>query len=111
MATYPVCPQLTPKEHLMAGLAPGDEILVPTEAQSGAFPGEKLVTVSTETGPISGFAKADFVIRQDDGTYLLAEVKRVLGDVVTVRLYGSFFTTTGLADIPKTIGFRKYAGK
>lgn len=93
----------------MAGLAPGEKILVPTEAQSGAFPGEKLVTVSTEAGPVSGFAKTDFVIHQGDGTYLLAEVKRVLNDVVTVKLYGSFFTTTGLADIPKSTAFRKLA--
>jgi len=95
----------------MAGLAPGEKILVPTEAKSGAFPGERLVTVSTETGPISGFAKTDFVIDQGDSTYLLAEVKRVLNDVVTVKLYGSFFTTTGLADIPKSVvAFRKSVG-
>jgi hypothetical protein len=94
----------------MAGLAPGETILVPTEAQSGAFPGERLVTVTTETGPISGFAKSDFVIHQGDGTYLMAEVKRVLADVITVKLYGSFFTTTGLADIPKSVAFRKLAG-
>jgi hypothetical protein len=93
----------------MAGLAPGEKILVPTEAKLGAFPGERLVTITTETGPISGFAKADFVIDQGDGTYLLAEVKRVLGDIVTVKLYGSFFTTTGLADIPKSSAFRKLA--
>ncbi|HUZ32007.1 MAG TPA: hypothetical protein VMV19_07875 [Xanthobacteraceae bacterium] len=94
----------------MTGLAPGEKILVPTEAQSGAFPGERLVTISTETGPISGFAKADFVIHQGEGTYLIAEVKRVFGNVVTVKLYGSFFTTTGLADISKSTAFRKMAG-
>jgi hypothetical protein len=93
----------------MAGLAPGEKILVPTEAESGAFPGEKLVTVSTEGGPVSGFAKADFVIHQGDGTYLVAEVKSVSADSVTVKLYGSFFTTTGLADIPKSTAFRKLA--
>jgi hypothetical protein len=95
---------------IMAGLAPGEKILVPTEAKSGAFPGEKLVTVRTESGPVSGFAKADFVVDRGDGTYLVAEVKRVSGDVVTVKLYGSFFTTTGLADIPKSAALRKLAG-
>jgi hypothetical protein len=94
----------------MAGLAPGEKILVPTEAKSGAFPGEKLVTINTDRGPISGFAKADFVVTRGDGTYLVAEVKRVLSDMVTVRLCGSFFTTTGLADIPKSTAFRKMAG-
>jgi hypothetical protein len=92
----------------MAGLARGEKILVPTDAKSGAFPGERIVTISTETGPISGFTKTDFIISQDDRTYLLAEVKKVLADVITVKLYGSFFTTTGLADIPKSaVAFRK----
>lgn len=95
----------------MASLAPGEKILVPTDAKSGAFPGEKLVTVRTETGPVSGFTKSDFVIDDAEGTYLLAEVKRVLQDVITVKLYGSFFTTTGLADIPKSVAFRKYASR
>ena len=76
---------------------------------AGAFPGERLVTVSTETGPVSGFAKADFVIDRDDGTYLVAEVKRVSRDKITVRLFGSFFTTTGLADIPKGVALQKFA--
>jgi len=94
----------------MAGLAPGEKILVPTEAKSGAFPGERMVTVKTEAGPVSGFAKADFVIDQGGGTFLVAEVKRVASDSITVRLYGSFFTTTGLADIPKSADLRKWAG-
>lgn len=93
----------------MAGLAPGEKILVPTEVMSGAFPGERLVTIATDHGPISGFARADFVIDQGDGTFLVAEVKRVGADHVTVRLYGSFFTTTGLADIPKSASLRKFA--
>ena len=93
----------------MAGLVPGDEILVPTDAKSGAFPGERLVTIATDHGPISGFAKSDFVIDQGDGTFLVAEVKRIAADYVTVRLYGSFFTTTGLADIPKSTALRKHS--
>lgn len=93
----------------MSALAPGDKVLVPTQATPGAFPGEKLVTVSTEAGPVSGFAKTDFVIDRDDATYLLAEVRRVSRDTITVRLFGSFFTTTGLADISKRVALQKFA--
>lgn len=94
----------------MAGLSPGEKILIPTESKSGAFPGERLVTVETEGGLVSGFVKKDFVIdRGGDGTFLVAEVKKVSADSVTVKLYGSFFTTTGLADIPKSTAFRKLA--
>src|SRR5216684_6653475 len=91
---------------VMAAPVPGEEILVPTEVKSGAFPWEKLVTVSTETGPVSGFTKADFVIEQGGANYLLAEFKQVLGKTIRVKLYGSFFTTTGLADIPKSVTLR-----
>lgn len=79
---------------------PGEKVLVPTEVKAGAFPGEKLVTVSTESGPVSGFAKADAIVVRADAQYLMAEVKTVRPETLTVKLSGSFFTTTGLADIP-----------
>jgi hypothetical protein len=77
--------------------APGEKVYVPTDVDEGAFPGENLVTIETKTGPISGFAKADNIRTADGDAYLLAEVKDVSDDTLTVRLYGSFFTTTGLA--------------
>jgi|SRR6187401_1730866 hypothetical protein len=79
---------------------PGEKVLVPTDVKAGAFPGERLVTVQTPSGPISGFAKADAIVDVGDGTYLVAEVKTVSGSTSTVKLVGSFFTTTGLASIP-----------
>jgi hypothetical protein len=89
---------------------PGERILVPTDVKSGVFPGERFVTVSTESGPVSGFAKADYVINQGGASYLLAEVKQVRKNTITVKLYGSFFTTTGLADIPRSAALRKAVG-
>jgi hypothetical protein len=79
---------------------PGETVLVPTEVKAGAFPGERLVTVTTDTGPVSGFAKADAIVNRDGGNYLAAEVKTVSAKTLTVKLAGSFFTTTGLADVP-----------
>jgi hypothetical protein len=80
---------------------PGETVLVPTEVKDGAFPGEKLVTVKTESGPVSGFARDNNIITRAGEQYLLAQVQKVSKTSFTVKLFGSFFTTTGLADIPK----------
>ena len=96
--------------HVMAKPARGDKVLVPTEAKSGAFPGEKLVTVSTEAGPVSGFAKSNDVVDRGDGTFLRAEVINVSSTTLTVKLRGSFFTTTGRADIPASTARREQVG-
>jgi hypothetical protein len=41
---------------------------------------------------------------------LLAEVTKVSDKTLTVKLLGSFFTTTGLADIPKSAALPEAAG-
>lgn len=81
---------------------PGEKVLVPTDVKAGAFPGEKLVTVATSSGSISGFAKVDAIVNLGGGNFLLAEVKTVSGANSIVKLAGSFFTTTGLASIANT---------
>jgi hypothetical protein len=81
---------------------PGEKVLVPTDVKAGAFPGEKLVTVETGSGPISGFAKTDMIIDRGGGTFLVGEVKTVSGSSSVVKLFGSFFTTTGIASIPNS---------
>ncbi len=78
---------------------PGEKVLVPTDVKAGAFPGERLVTVSTQAGPISGFAKTDVIIDRGGGTYLVGQVTTASPTTSTVKLAGSFFTTTGLAEI------------
>lgn len=91
-------------------MAPGETVLVPTEVKSGAFPDAKLVTVNTTSGPISGFAKNNFIVSQNERDYILAKVQKVSGASFTVVLFGSFFTTTGLADIPKGTPILKATG-
>ena len=81
---------------------PGEKVLIPADVKAGAFPGERLVTVSTSSGPISGFAKADAIIQTKDGQFLIAEMKAVSEPASLVKLTGSFFTTTGLASIANT---------
>jgi len=79
----------------------GETVLIPAEVTSGAFPGEKLVTLDTQAGPVSGFASTDAIIeRSGRKFYLPAQVKGITQDILTVYLLtGSFFTTTGLAQI------------
>jgi hypothetical protein len=89
---------------------PGEKVLVATNVRAGAFPGERLVSVNTVGGgTVSGFARADSIVQQDNDSYLRAEVRNVAAGTLTVKLDGSFFTTTGLADVPSTI-VRKASG-
>jgi hypothetical protein len=81
----------------------GETVLVPTSVKAGAFPGEKLISVNTEGGVVSGFAKTDAIIERDNSQYILAEVRNVTAKILTVKLAGSFFTTTGLADVSSSI--------
>ena len=80
----------------------GDSVLVPTEIDSGAFPNEKLVTVNTEDGPVSGFARDEQIVQQSGSHFLRGIVERVADQIVTVKISGSFFTTTGSASIQKS---------
>ena len=78
----------------------GEKVLVQTEVESGAFPGEKLVTLETRSGPVSGFAKADSIEETGGRYYLPAVVKAMTHPTLTVLLLtGSFFTTTGLVEV------------
>jgi hypothetical protein len=91
--------------------SPGERVLIsPTAVKDGAFPGEKLVTVNTSRGLISGFVKSDFIVDREGKQYVLAEVRRVSPSELTVRLFGSFFTTTGIAEIPKNTPLLRATG-
>lgn len=82
-------------------VAPGDRIWIPVEAAAGAFPGESLITIETIRGPVSGFTNNRNLHRIGDRQYIRAEVQEVSEDTVTVILRGSFFTTTGVAYLPR----------
>lgn len=76
----------------------GERIRIRCEVQKGAFPTESLVTFETSEGPISGFVRSDILEDADEGEgFLPATVLAVSQDTLTVKVEGSFFTTTGLA--------------
>ena len=82
----------------MGKYEPGEQIAVRCDVQPGAFPGEYLVTVSTATGPLSGFAR-ETDLMMNGRTSLLGTVQAVTPEMLEVWLRGSFFTTNGLAEL------------
>ena len=93
----------------MKNLAAGDAILVPVRADPGAFTGEYLITVETRDGPTSGFIDAEQVVHRNGRTFVRVQVLDVGNDWITVRLHGSFFTTSGLAHIGKDAPYLRAA--
>jgi hypothetical protein len=79
----------------------GDLILVQVRAERGPFSDESLVTFDSLNGTISGFINSDQVELRGKKAFIRARVVSVAKDAITVRLHGSFFTTTGLARIDK----------
>jgi hypothetical protein len=80
-------------------LVAGDLILVPVKVDSGPFSVECLISFNSLDGPISGFIRADQIVRRRERTFIRARVLKLTKDSITVQLHGSFFTTTGLAHI------------
>jgi len=85
----------------MTRIQVGETIFLPVDSAAGAFQGECLITFKTLDGPISGFIKSDQIREKDGKKFIPANVVNVMRDLITVRLHGSFFTTTGLAHIDK----------
>jgi hypothetical protein len=84
--------------------ADGDSVGIPCTVQQGPFPDEKLVTVETVEGVISGFVKLENLDVKDDEEHGLVRgtVVTINGDRATVKISGSFFTTAaGLAFVSR----------
>ena len=87
----------------------GDTLFIPVNAGNGAFVGECLITIDTIEGPISGFINSDQVINRDGHRVVPARVLEIDSDRLTIRLHGSFFTTTGLAHISSASEYERAA--
>jgi len=79
----------------------GDLVGVPCVIDIGAFPDERLVTLETTDGNISGFIQSRFVLKKEGINGLVqGRILEVTDDNVTIQLPGSFFTTaTGKASV------------
>jgi hypothetical protein len=85
----------------MMSYAVGELVGVACSIQLGPFPDERLVTVETETGRISGFVKqGNLKIENPDQGFVKGTVVETDDDSITVKLFGSFFTTAqGVASV------------
>jgi hypothetical protein len=82
----------------MAEFKPGEIVAVPATVRGGAFSGERLVTVATTTGQVSGFVQFRDVVEQDGTIHAL--VRDSTPNSLTVQLPGTYFTTNGVAELP-----------
>ncbi|MGO9134026.1 MAG: hypothetical protein ACLP8A_08265 [Methylovirgula sp.] len=78
----------------------GDFIGIVCEVMPGPFSEERLVTVQTVDGAISGFVKVSELRQSDDRWEVRGKVRSVSKDFIEVWILGSFFTTNGIANIP-----------
>ena len=77
----------------------GETIRIPVQVQPGPFSTERLVSFDSSDGPVSGFVPVDQILDVEGAKFIEATVVRISSGTVSVRLRGSFFTTTGLANI------------
>lgn len=85
----------------MPGIEVGDTIGVFCEVQPGPFSGERVVTIETVHGPISGFVRKESLEETGKGWVVRAVVCELGKDDIVVRIQGSFFTTNGVASVPR----------
>jgi hypothetical protein len=85
----------------MDQIKPGDEIGIHCDVTKGPFSGEHLISFDTIDGPVSGFVRENELRKEEKDWFVRAVVLRLDGDVVEVLVQGSFFTTNGIATIPR----------
>lgn len=84
----------------MTEFHPGELVGIPADVAGGAFPDECFVTIHTVSGPVSGFVARQNIL--GEGNRVKGVVRDVTEDTVVVWIQGSFFTTTGLAYLPRS---------
>jgi len=80
----------------------GQEVSIVCKVQPGPFSDERLVTVESIDGPVSGFVQTDELVEGPGGEpRVRGTVRKVEDRVVEVWIRGSFFTTNGLTHVPQ----------
>jgi len=81
----------------------GQHMWIRCKVQPGPFTEEPLVTVESIDGLLSGFVATDELKTVDRERYVRGIVRHVTRDHVEVWIKGSFFTTNGLANVPREL--------
>lgn len=84
----------------MAAFKAGDFVGVECEVQPAPFSGERLVTIQTVDGAISGFVRDSELRQSGEHWWIRAKVLAASEHVLEVVFKGSFLTTNGLANVP-----------
>ena len=79
----------------------GQQVWIRCTVQPGPFSEERLVSVETVDGPVTGFVRTE-ELRSDDH-FVRVVVRDVAEEYVEVWIRGSFFTTNGLANVPREL--------
>lgn len=80
-------------------LTVGQEVWIRCTVQPGPFSDERLVTIESVQGPVSGFISND-ELKEARGEHRVRGIVRSIGQTsVEVWIRGSFFTTNGLANV------------
>ena len=85
----------------MVQIAVGKEVRVPCTVQPGPFAEEYVVNINTVDGLISGFIRLENLIQLKNQWYARGVVREIKKDAILVWIKGSFFTTNGLANVPR----------
>ncbi len=81
----------------MAEFQIGDIVSVPCKISSGAFSGEKFITLESAQEIITGFVSEKLLDKiEGDDWYVFGVVQDIKEGKVNVWIEGSFFNTTGL---------------
>ena len=67
----------------------------------GPFSDERLISLETVTGPVSGFVQESELAELSGKWVVRAVVQRVHEAALDVWIKGSFFTTNGMATVPR----------
>lgn len=81
----------------------GDFVDVRCEVKAGPFSEEKLVEFKTIDGVQSGFVSKDKLTEKDGKWLLRGKIQAIHNDSIEVWIEGSFFNTSGLANISTEI--------
>ena len=87
----------------MPGLTIGERVWIRCKVQPGPFSEEPLVTVDAIDGAVSGFINRDELKSEAGENFVRGVVRAIERDRVEVWIRGSFFTTNGLASVPREL--------
>lgn len=79
----------------------GQQVWIPCKVQPGPFSDEPLVTIESIDGPVTGFVNSEELKETANRTTVRGIVRSIEKDYIEVWIRGSFFTTNGLANVPR----------